>query len=263
MELPTSDKELPVKAVLDLPSKLALVFLLWVCAFTLPWTFQVALCLLLVIARFALPPLRPLSRRSAMAFSKFILYSITVAVLVVCLNALFIRSGDVIATYLGFSFYEDGLLFGLRTASRLILLSFSILMFFISTPLNVFVGYLQNKGLPPYIVLTLLLTLHFLDHLPSRIHQIFLAQQARGAPVDSGVLSRTKALLSILSPLVLSSIVESIDRGTALELRGFLSRPAAVRQPEQSETRINLLSVVFFLSSLIIIAYSIYQWLNG
>ena len=190
------------------------------------------------------------------------LYCIAVAILVVCLNALFIKSGSLIATVLGFSFYEDGLLFGLRTVSRLILLSLSVLMFFISTPLTVLIAYLQNKGLPPFLVLVLLLTLHFLDQLPSRIHQIFLAQQARGAPIDAGFLSRTKALLSILSPLVLSSIVESIERGTALELRGFLSRPSAERQSEQVETRINLLTVCFYLISLAIIAYSIYRWLN-
>jgi energy-coupling factor transport system permease protein len=209
-----------------------------------------------------MPAFRPLSKRSAAAFSKFILYSITVAILVACLNALFIRSGSVVATFVGFSFYEDGLLFGLRTASRLILLSFSILMFFISTPLTVFIGYLQNKGLPAYLVLMLLLTLHFLDQLPLRIHQIFLAQQARGAPVDSGVLSRTKALLSILSPLVLSSIVESIERGTALELRGFLTRPVASREPERTESQVNLLTICFYSVSIVIIAYSIYQWLN-
>ena len=251
-----------MRANLDLTSKLALVFLLWVCAFTLPWTVHVGLCLLLIIARFVLPPFRPLSPRSSAAFSKFILYSIVVVVLVVCLNGLFIRGGNRVATVLGFSFYEDGLLFGLKTATRLILLSFSILMFFISTPLTVFIDYLQSKGLPPYLVLVLLLTLHFLDQLPSRIHQIFLAQQARGAPVDAGVLSRTKALLSILSPLVLSSIVESIERGTAIELRGFLSRPTIDRRAEQAETRINLLTVFFYLLSIVIIAYSIYRWLS-
>lgn len=253
---------MPVRANLDLSAKLALVFLLWVCAFALPWTFQIGLSLLLVIARFAMPAFRPVSQRSAAAFSKFILYSIAVAILIVSLNALFIKSGSMIGSVLGFSFYEDGLLFGLRTASRLILLSFSILMFFISTPLTVLIGYLQNKGLPPYLVLMLLLTLHFLDQLPSRIHQIFLAQQARGAPVDAGVISRTKALVSILSPLVLSSIVESIERGTALELRGFLSRPSAERQSELVETRVNLLTVCFYLMSIAIIVYSIYRWLN-
>jgi energy-coupling factor transport system permease protein len=136
-------------------------------------------------------------------------------------------------------------------------------MFFISTPLKVLISYLQDNGLPPYLVLMLLLTLHFIDQLPSRIHQIFLAQEARGAPVDAGVLSRTKALLSILSPLVLSSIVESIERGTALELRGFLNGPAGERKSQQIDTQINLLTVCFYSMSIVIIAYAIYRWLNG
>jgi energy-coupling factor transport system permease protein len=262
VEQPTYDEEDPVRANFDLSSKLALVFLLWVCAFTLSWQFQLALCLLLVITRFVLPPFRPISERSAAAFARFIVYSIAVTALVVCLNALFIKSGSVIASFLGFSIYEDGLVFGLKTASRLMLLSFSILMFFMSTPLTVLISFLQKKGLPPYLVLMLLLTLHFLDHLPSRIHQIFLAQQARGAPVDAGVISRTKALLSILSPLVLSSIVESIERGTALELRGFLSRPSLDRPSEHVEIPINLLTVFFYLMSMAIVAYSFYRWLN-
>ena len=191
------------------------------------------------------------------------LYSVAVAALVVGLNALLIKSGDIVTVFLGFSFYQDGLFFGLKTASRLILLSFSILLFFVSTPLPVFIGYLQKRGLPPSLVLVLLLTLHFLDQLPSKIHQIFLAQQARGAPVDAGALSRAKALLTILSPLVLSSIVESIERGTALELRGFLNRPPMERQSEEMDARLNLFTVTFNLLSLLIIAYSVYRWLSA
>jgi energy-coupling factor transport system permease protein len=227
----------------------------------MPWTIHAGICIALVIARFAIPAFHPLSQRSSSAFSKFIPYSIAVALFVVGLNSLFIKGGTV-RSVLGISFYEDGLLFGLRTASRLILLSLSVLLFFISTPLTVIISYLQSKGLPPSIVLLLLLTLHFLDQLPMRIHQIFLAQQARGAPVDAGVLSRTKALLSILSPLVLSSIVESIERGTALELRGFLNRPPSEQATDKVDPRVNLLTALFYLISLAIIAYAVYRWLS-
>jgi energy-coupling factor transport system permease protein len=229
----------------------------------LPWTIQAGLCLLIILSRFVVPSLRPLSERSSRAFSRFMLYSVVVAALVVGLNALLMKSGDIVTVFLGFSFYQDGLFFGLKTASRLILLSFSILLFFVSTPLPVLIDYLQKRGLPSALVLVLLLTLHFLDQLPSKIHQIFLAQQARGAPVNAGVLARARALLSILSPLVLSSIVESIERGTALELRGFLSRPPIERQLEETDARFNLLTVSFNIFSLLIIAYSVYRWLSA
>ncbi len=246
---------------LDLPSKLACVFLLWVCAFTLPWPIQASLCLVAIAARFAHPGFRPQSARSAKAFSKFILYSIAIATLVALLNAVLIRSGGVLGSLLGFSLYEEGLLFGLKTASRLLLLSFSILLFFISTPLPDFIRYLQSKGLPPYLVLVLLLTLHFLDQLPLRIHQIFLAQQARGAPIDSGIFSRSKALLSILSPLVLSSIVESIERGTAMELRGFLTSTSTTHHVAGEGSQRNLLTISLLLFAVIILVYSLLAWL--
>jgi energy-coupling factor transport system permease protein len=244
----------------DPSSKLAFVLLLWVCAFTLPWIVQASLCLVVIVLRFAVPDLQPQSPRSEKAFSRFIVYAITVSILVVLLNGLLIRGGNVLPIY-GVSFHSDGLLFGLKTASRLLLLSFSILLFFISTPLPQFIRYLQQKGLPPYLALVLLLTLHFIDQLPSRIHQIFLAQQARGAPVDSGMLARTKALLSILSPLVLSSIVESIERGTALELRGFLSSRRAIAADETAHARAHWLTVLFLLLSLLVLAYSLGRWL--
>jgi energy-coupling factor transport system permease protein len=248
---------------LDLSSKLALVLLLWTCAFILPWTVQAVLCLLIIASRHAMPQFRPVSERAAAAFSKFIVYSIVVATLVVTLNALLVRGGALLASVAGFSFYEEGLYFGAKTASRLLLLSFSVLIFFSSTPMTVFIEYLQSKGLPPSLVLVLLLTLHFLDHLPSRIHQIFLAQQARGAPVNAGVMSRTKALLTILSPLVLSSIVESIERGTALELRGFLNHTSTTQQSASRQTGINIPAVLFIALTVILIIYAISQWLNA
>ncbi len=244
-----------------LSRKLAFVLLLWVCAFTLPWTIQASLCILLIIARYTVLSFRPATARSARAFSRFILYSIAVATLVVLLNALLIKEGQVSATVFGISLHSEGLLFGARTASRLLLLSFSILLFFISTPMPDLIKYMQEKGLPPSLALVLLLTLYFLDQLPVRIHQIFLAQQARGAPVDSGVLSRTKALFSILSPLVLSSIVESIERGTALELRGFLQRPQLPPEVSRGEPHADWLTVLLILLAVAVLAYRILQWL--
>ena len=243
--------------------KLALVLLLSVCAFATPWTFQAVLCVLIVAARFVIPALRPSSDRSSKAFNRFILYSIVVATLVILLNSLLIRDGNVWASFWGFAMYEGGMVFGARTAARLLLLSFSILLFFVSTPIHDLIKFLQERGLHPSLVLVLLLTLHFLEQLPGRIHQIFLAQQARGAPVDAGIFSRTKALMSILSPLVLSSIVESIERGTALELRGFLKKPALRRSPDPMVTGIDWFSAGLLAAATGLLLYAILRWLTA
>jgi len=248
---------------IDLSAKLALVGLLWVCAFMLPWAYQAFLCVLVITARFAIPQLRPQSERSSKAFSRFLLYSVAVATFVILLNSMLIRGGATMGSILGFSLYEEGLFFGVRTASRLLLLTYAVLLFFVSTPLKELIRFLQQKGLSPSFTLILLLTLHFLDHLPARIHQIFLAQQARGAPVDAGIVSRSRALLSILSPLVLSSIVESIDRGTALELRGFLNRPQDARLITQPTAERNALTIILLAGTIILLLATLSRWLLG
>jgi energy-coupling factor transport system permease protein len=237
--------------------------MLWACAFTLPWPIQAGLCISLIVGRFVLPEFQPQSDRAAKAFSRFILYSLAIMVLVLALNSVLLKEGNIYGRVFSIPLYDDGLLFGAKTVSRLLLLSFSILLFFISTPLPVFIQYLQRRGLPPHLVMVLLLTLHFLDQLPDRIHQIFLAQQARGAPVDSGIISRTRSLFSILSPLVLSSIVESIERGTALELRGFLNRRQSIEEQAVEPDKTRGATLLFLALAFILIAYSIVQWLIG
>lgn len=248
---------------IDISVKLAVVLLLWVCAFAFSWMYQALLCLVVIAVRFTIPAFRPQSQRSARAFSRFLLYSAAVAFLVLLLNSLLIRGGTSYGTILGFALYEEGLLFGLRTASRLLLLTYAVLLFFISSPLKDLIRFLQTRGLSPSFTLILLLTLHFLDHLPARIHQIFLAQQARGAPVDAGVLARSRALLSLLSPLVLSSIVESIDRGTALELRGFLNRRTNCEASIPSGEGWNFLTILILILSMVILILTIFRWLPG
>jgi energy-coupling factor transporter transmembrane protein EcfT len=122
---------------------------------------------------------------------------------------------------MGLPLYAEGLEFGLTVGTRVMLLSLSILLFFTSTSLKELSFLLLNAGIPTSIVTIILLSSHLVEQLPSRISQIFSAQEARGAPVKSHIVARARSFFSVLSPLVLSSLAESIERGTALELRGF------------------------------------------
>lgn len=247
---------------LDIPSKLAFVFLMWVCAFTLSWLLNGVLILLLFLVRYSVPAYKPVSEKASGRFNKFFVYAVAVSFLLLALNALLIKKGNVFFSIYELSFYEEGFFFGLTTAMRLLLLSFSVLLFFISIQLPGFIKFLQQAGLPPSLVLVLLLTLHFLEQLPERINQIFVAQEARGAPIRAGFASRLKAFFVILSPLVLSSIVESIDRGTALELRGFLSERTAISSNAPAKPAPSPLMVVFLITATLLIIFSIAQWLR-
>jgi energy-coupling factor transport system permease protein len=239
--------------------KSALTLLLATCAFTLPWQIQLVLLGIVVLLPFIAPPLHPISQRAAKTFFRFIWFSSTLGTVIVVVNGILIR-GDEITYELGpIVMYTEGILFGLETAPRLLLISFSILLLFVSTPIRSIIDRLQESGLPRNIVMLLLLALYFVESLPDRIERIFVAQEARGAAVRASLPSRFKALLTILSPLLLSSLSESVERGTALELRGFLVSPPSHRihhaRPPQNVTLV-LLGI-----SALLIAYRILVWL--
>ena len=156
--------------------------------------------------------------------------------------------------------FKRGLQFGLAVGLRFVALGMALLLFFSSTPIPAIADALHDAGMPFQIVVTLLLTLHFLDQLPVRIDGIFTAQEARGAPVRSHFVARLRSFFSILSPLVLSSIVESIDRGMALELRGFRGSAETPKGNTRNDRSISVLSVAFLLLSLLTLFWMVTRW---
>lgn len=248
---------------IDISAKLSLVFLVWLCGFLLDWTVNVWILAFLFIVRYALTAFAPVSVRSKKAFNRFLVYAISLTLLLLLINGILLRGGKVVVNVAGIHLFEEGIVFGASTATRLLVLSISLLLFFQSTTMDDLIGYLQRVGLPAQLVLIILLTLHFVEQLPLRIQKIFLAQEARGAPVRASFYSRVRAFLSILSPLILSSIVESIDRGLALELRGFrLGAASSSRENDEPSERASPLAIILFALSLLFLFYTIVQWLS-
>ncbi len=214
-----------MRRTLSIPDKLLFVLFIWTCAFLLDWQFNLALLVLTLLASFLLAPFRPVNEDGERYTRRFLTYSGVFVCVLVLVNGVLLREGTPVFTVSFLSLYSGGILYGLTVSTRLLLLSLSLLMFFVSVRLRDFVRVLESVGLPKPIVTIILLTAFFLEQLPHRIARVFTAQEARGAAVRAGLLSRSKALFVVLSPLVLSSIVESVERGVALELRGYHARP--------------------------------------
>ena len=202
-------------------TKFAFTFFLSACAFTLPWPLNIALAVFVVFLEHMAKPFHARSSQTHRTFRRFAVHITLLALFIVFLNAVFLRGDGAKIGALGLPLYTEGLEFGLAVGTRVMLLSLSILLFFTSTSLKEFSFLLLNAGIPTSLVTIILLSSHFVEQLPSKIGQIFSAQEARGAPVRSHIFGRARSFFSVLSPLVLSSIAESVERGTALELRGF------------------------------------------
>ncbi|HEY6951933.1 MAG TPA: energy-coupling factor transporter transmembrane component T [Bacteroidota bacterium] len=246
---------------LSIPDKLSFVLFAWTSAFLLHWQCNIVFILTLVALEFFVEPFEPVSPVSRTYFKRFLGYSAVFLVVLVVANGLLVRQGPVRMSILRFSVYDKGLEYGLTVSARLVLLSLSVLLFFVSTRFQDFAAYLHTLGMPNAIVSIILLSLFFLEQLPHRISQIYTAQEARGAPVRAGILARGRAFFLILSPLVFSSIVESVERGIALDLRGYhLHRFKNVSH--EPRNRILAWSSFFLLLALTVVAYSLLAWLS-
>ena len=246
---------------LAIPDKLSFVLLSWTCAFLMPWQESVGMILLIVLAVGFLSPFRPVSETGRKYVNRFLVYALPFAAVLVIVNGILIRDGTAKLHLAFLDFYEEGLHYGLTVSIRLVLLSIAVLVFFTSTRVRDLVAYLQTLGLPNAFVSIILLTLFFLEQLPHRISGVFTAQEARGAPVRGGFISRIRALFVVLSPLVLSSIVESVERGIALELRGYHLHP----QKQRSDVRTSTFPIwryVFLTLTMFLIIFSLVRWLS-
>ena len=241
--------------------KLALTLFLIVAAVTLPWTASAALVVGTVAAQSFVPGLRPLAARR---FWKGFLVLVLLVSVMTLLNGILIRTGEPLAVIGPFAIFSGGVQFGLATGLRLLLIAAAVSVLFGSTRIAQLADSLNTMGLPSPLATTMLLAVHFLDRLPERISQIFIAQESRGAPVRGHVFARAGSFLLLLRPLVLSSIVESVERGTALELRGFHSgidlRPAP---SGLVRTRPSTTTIVFLVLSLLAALYPLLAWLTS
>jgi energy-coupling factor transport system permease protein len=257
--LPCSQEQL---MNLTIPDKLSFVLLAWTCAFLLPWQFNIPFIVVLVLLAYTAKPFKPVTVAARKYVSRFVAYSVLLILVLVAVNGLLVREGPVRFKLLILDFYDAGLAYGLTVSIRLILLSLSILVFFASIHFQDFAKYLQSVGLPSPFISIILLTMFFLEQLPHRIAQIFTAQEARGAPVRAGIIARSRAFFLVLSPLVLSSIVESVERGLALELRGYRFTRMK-KSPQQIQPSSVFWRYGFLTLSFVIFILSVLHWLSN
>ncbi len=80
---------------------------------------------------------------------------------------------------------------------------------------------LIEKGMPRKLAYVFMAALQFVPRIRGRSQGIIDAQQARGLDTRGSVRRRVRALVDLLSPLLISELIAAQTRGLALEARGF------------------------------------------
>lgn len=146
------------------------------------------------------------------------------ALSVFAIQGLFWQGGTPLLELGPLSVKAEGLHFALASTGRILSVVFSFLLLSFSTRPDKLMIALAQRGLPPTITYIVLSTIQIVPQFQARAQTILDAQQSRGLQLSGRLLNRARALVPLVVPLVLGSIVEVEQRAVALEARAF-SRP--------------------------------------
>lgn len=119
---------------------------------------------------------------------------------------------------------REGVSFGLVSAGRLLTVFLASVLFLFTTLADDLLEALVGRGVSHRIAFVVLAAVQLIPRLQARAGSILQAQQARGLQVEGSMARRLRALVPLIGPVVLGSLVDVRERTFALEARGFGAR---------------------------------------
>lgn len=117
--------------------------------------------------------------------------------------------------------WREGVLFALGVVFQLLVAIVAMLTTIATSHPRKLTVALIEKGMPRKLAYVFMSALQFVPRIRGRSQDIVDAQQARGLDTRGSVRRRMRALVDLLSPLLISELIAAQTRGLALEARGF------------------------------------------
>lgn len=120
---------------------------------------------------------------------------------------------------------QEGLAFGIVSAGRILVAFSASILVLVTTLPDDLLEALVDRGVSHRIAFVVLSAVQMVPRLQARAAAILDAQQARGLATSGSLLRRARALVPLVGPLLLSSLIDVRERTLALEARAFGARP--------------------------------------
>lgn len=115
----------------------------------------------------------------------------------------------------------EGTTYALKTVVTLLTFLSGLYLVDKTTCTGELVADLEERGLSPRAGYLVLASLNVVPQMRHKMETIQEAQACRGLQTDGGVISRLKATIPLLGPVVMSSLADAEQRSMTLETRGF------------------------------------------
>ena len=144
---------------------------------------------------------------------------------ILVVNALFFPGAkDVLFGVGPIAVTREGLAFGLVSAGRLLVAFMASILFLFTTLADDMLEALVARGASHRIAFVILSAVQMVPRLQARAGAILEAQQARGLAVSGSFRTRVRALVPLIGPILLGSLIDVRERTFALEARAFGAR---------------------------------------
>ncbi len=160
-------------------------------------------------------------------------------------------------------FYREGLLFAFNIAVNIIniLLSFCVLVL-TTKPSDMMENFIR-KGFSSRIGYVFISIFEIIPQMTETMSTIMDAQKSRGMETEGNLLVRMKAFIPLISPVVMSSLVNTKERAMALEVRGFNAKNKKTFLNEEKKNKADDIIKIILLSAIVIVvSWRVGLWLK-
>lgn len=181
-------------------------------------------------------------------------FSFTLIVVIFLIQGLFNANNRHLLFSLGpLHFYREGVLYALRIGLNILnmLLSFAVLC--LTTVPAQLSQELERIGFPASFGYILSSVFQIIPQMSGTMNTITDAQRSRGMETEGNLLTRAKAFLPLISPVVTSSLINTRERAIALEVRGFASKKKKTFLVERKKHRGDTLLTLIALGSIVLV----------
>lgn len=155
------------------------------------------------------------------------LRNLAIGTLPICISILVINgfffpgARDFLLSLGPFHLTREGLTFGLIVAGRVVAAIAVTASFVMSTRPDDLMEALVERGTNPKLAFVVLSAIQTIPRMLEKANRILDAQQARGLRASGSFGARGRAIVPLLGPLIIGSLIDVRERTLALEARAF------------------------------------------
>lgn len=149
-------------------------------------------------------------------------FSFTLILVIFLIQGLFNHDNEKLLFSLGpVGFYEEGILYATGIGLNILNMLLSFAVFVLTTSPQELVDELEKNGFSPKFGYVIISVFQIVPQMLGTKDTITDAQRSRGMETEGKLSVRMKAFIPLISPVVMSSLINTRERAIALEVRGF------------------------------------------